>query len=419
MSDPKAAPRRPSTLLAAALAALILALAVAVANAQGMPPGAGGRGPTEVGVMELEEANVPFSVTLPGRAVASAQTEIRPRVGGMVEEILYEPGRRVEAGTPLFSLEPDSYEAAFAAAEAEQASAEAALSTARATVERYERLEGVGATVSEVQTARANVASAEAALKSAEAAVQTAQLDLDRAVLKSPIAGVVDVAAVSVGAIVTANQTDALTTVTQLDPVYVDVVESAARMTRIRERIDSGAMQPGDRLEATLTLESGTTYEGIGRLVTPGTSVSTTTGSIDVRFEFDNAERMILPGQFLRVEIVVGTQRAVLVPQRATTRQADGTLTVFIAVDGKASQVELETSGTYENAWVVTSGVEAGDQVILDGLSNLSDGAEISPVPVTISETGVVEDAAPAEATEEAPAEQAEEAASEAQAEGN
>ncbi|SIO07774.1 efflux RND transporter periplasmic adaptor subunit [Vannielia litorea] len=392
--------RRPSVLLAATIAALILLAGIGLAHAQGMPPGGAGRGPTEVGVMALEEADVPYAVTLPGRAVASAQTEIRPRVGGMVEEILYQPGRPVDAGTPLFRLEPDSYEAALAAAEASQASAEAALATAKATVERYERLEGVGATVSEVQTARSNVASAEATLKSAEAAVQTAQLDLDRSVLKSPIAGIVDVAAVSVGAIVTANQTDALTTVTQLDPIYVDVSESAARIIRVRERIDSGAMQPGDRMEAELTLESGSTYAGIGRLVTPGTSVSTTTGAVDVRFEFDNGERKILPGQFLRVKIVIGTQRAVLVPQRATTRQSDGTLTAFLAVDGKAQRVVLETSGTHENAWVVTSGVAAGDMVILDGLTTLADGAAISPVPVTIAANGVVQDAAPADAAE-------------------
>ncbi|MFY0635362.1 MAG: efflux RND transporter periplasmic adaptor subunit [Vannielia sp.] len=387
--------RRPSVFLAAALAALILLASIALAHAQGMPPGGGSRGPTEVGVMSLEEADVPYSVTLPGRAVASAETEIRPRVGGMVEEILYEPGRPVEVGAPLFRLEPDSYEAALAAAEAQKASAEAGLSTARATVERYERLEGVGATVSEVQTARANVASAEAALKSAEAAVQTAQLDMDRTEMKSPIAGITSVASVSVGAIVTANQTEALATVTQLDPIYVDVAESSARIGRVRELIDSGALQPGDQLGVKLTLESGTTYESTGRLVTPGVNVSTTTGSVDLRFEFANDARRILPGQFLRTEIVIGSRRAVLVPQRATTRQSDGTLTVFLAVDGKASQVLLETAGTHENAWVVTSGVVAGDMVILDGLNNLSDGAEIATVPVTISATGVVEDAAP------------------------
>ncbi|MCO5133177.1 MAG: efflux RND transporter periplasmic adaptor subunit, partial [Phyllobacteriaceae bacterium] len=213
----------------------------------------------------------------------------------------------------------------------------------------------------------------------------------------SPIAGFADVSNVSVGAIVTANQTDALTTVTALDPIYVDVAESAARIARVRERIDAGSMQPGETLAATLELESGTSYDGTGRLVSPGVTVSTTTGAVDMRFEFDNPDRMILPGQFLRVNVEIGRQTAILVPQRATERQADGSLTAFVAEDGAARQVTLTYAGTYENAWVVTDGVSPGDRIILDGLSNLSDGAEITTVPVTINAAGVVEDAAASE----------------------
>ncbi|WP_238364024.1 efflux RND transporter periplasmic adaptor subunit [Mesobacterium pallidum] len=349
--------------------------------------------PQEVGVVTLEEAAVPYSVTLPGRAVASEQTEIRPRVSGMIEEIPYPSGQRVSAGDTLFRLEAASYEAALAAAEAERVGAQVAVDTAQATVDRYARLEGSAVTTSDLQTARATLAQARATLSSAEAALQSAQLDLDRVEIKSPIDGVADVPAVSVGTLVTANQTTALTTVTATDPIFIDVAESSARIMRVRARIDSGAMTVGDRLEAVLTLENGETYSGTGQLVSPGLIVSTTTGSVDLRFRFDNPDRMILPGQFLRVEVTVGTQSAVLVPQRATDRQSDGTLTAFVLRDGTARRVEIASAGTYRNAWITTGGVAAGDQVIVDGRSNLMDGAQVTPVPVTIDAAGVVQDA--------------------------
>ncbi len=356
-------------------------------------PGAAGR-VTDVGVVTLEEAEVPFSVTLPGRAVASAQTAIRPRVNGMVEEITYQPGVAVEVGDVLFRLEADTYEAALAAAQAERDGAAVAVDTARATVDRYARLEGTGVTTSDLQTARSTLAQAQASLSSAEAALQTAQLDLNRVEIRSPIAGMAEVSAVSVGAIVTANQTDALTSVTAMDPIFVDVSESSARMLRVRSRIRGGTMQPGDNLQATLTLENGETYEGTGTFVSPSRQVSTTTGSIALRFQFDNPDSLIIPGQFLRVGITIGQQTAILVPQRGTERQSDGSLTAFVARDGTARQVTLDYSGTYQNAWITTGGVEIGDQLIVDGLTNLADGAQINPVPVTINAEGVVEDAA-------------------------
>lgn len=371
---------------------LWLALAVCPVNlfAQAGPTGGG---VTEVGVMVLSETELPFTTTLPGRAVAKEQTEIRPRVEGVIEEIAYTAGQRVEAGDVLFRLDAETYEAAYASAEAARDSAEATLITAQAAYDRYAKLEGVGASTSDLESARATLAQAKASVKSAEADLKQAQLDLDRVEIRSPIAGIPDVPEFSVGSLVTANQTDALTTVTRLDPIYVDVSESSTRLMRIRERFKEGTLSPGKELDVSLTLENGAVYDGKGTLVSPGVTVSTTTGSIDLRFEFDNPDRMILPGQFLRVDVTLGTSKAILVPQRATTRQSDGTLTAFVAQDGAAHQVTLSYSGTAQNAWIVTDGVRVGDQVILDGLTNLTDGAEITTVPVTINAAGVVEDA--------------------------
>ncbi|MEF9601619.1 efflux RND transporter periplasmic adaptor subunit [Paracoccus sp. PXZ] len=290
----------------------------------------------------------------------------------------------------LFRLDPETLAAALAAAEAAVAGAEASLTQAQNTVTRYRRLEGSG--VSAVERANAEVAlkQAEADLKSAEAARDAARLALQRTEIKSPLDGMADVAAVSVGDLVTASQSESLTTITQLDPIYVDVSESSARMLRNRARITAGQLVVNGGVKTQLILETGEEYQGEGRIVSPGIAVSPTTGTVPIRLQFDNPDRMILPGQFLRVKLTLGTTRAVLVPQRATSRASDGTLTAFVARDGKAQQVTLSEQGSYRNSWIVTQGISPGEQLIVDGLENLRAGAEVTTVPVTIDAQGVV-----------------------------
>ncbi|MBY6004585.1 efflux RND transporter periplasmic adaptor subunit [Salipiger bermudensis] len=343
--------------------------------------------------MTLENEAVPFTTTVPGRAVAYQQVDIRPRVGGMISEIVYESGRPVAAGDVLFRIEDDTYRADVASAQAAVDLAQASVDAAQETVTRYENLLGTGVTAEDMATARVALKQAEADRSSAEAALEVAELDLARTEITSPISGFATVPSVSVGALVTENQTDALTTVTRLDPIYVDVAESSRRVGEIRNRFDTGALQRGDRLEIDLELETGETYSGEGEMVSPGTTVSTTTGTTEMRLRFDNAERRIMPGQYLRVDITLGTIQAVLVPQGATSRASNGELTAFVAVDGTAEQRVLTDQGSYRNAWVVTEGVAAGESLIVDGLSNLQDGAAVTTVPVTISEDGVVTEA--------------------------
>jgi membrane fusion protein (multidrug efflux system) len=360
----------------------------------GAGPGGAPSGPAEVGVVELAAEDVPYTLILPGRAVAFEEADVRPRVSGVIEEVAYQAGRPVTAGDLLFRIEDDAYAAAVAAAEATVAGARSSVATAQATVDRYRSLEGSAVTRAELETAEAALSQAQASLASSEAALQTARLDLQRTEIRSPIDGIPNVAAVSVGELVTENQAEALTTVTRLDPIYVDVTESSARMMRIRERIDAGTLSAGDALEMRLVLETGDIHEGEGTLVTPATTVSTTTGTVDYRVQFDNPDRKILPGQFLRVEVTLGTSPGILVPQRATSRSPDGSLTAFLAKDGSAREVTLTTTGTYRNGWVVTEGVQSGDLLIVDGLNNLRDGAEVTTVPVTIDDQGVVREVA-------------------------
>ncbi|MGI3169625.1 efflux RND transporter periplasmic adaptor subunit [Pseudooceanicola sp. C21-150M6] len=350
----------------------------------------GSAGPKAVGVLALGSEDVPFAVTVPGRAVAFEQVDIRPRVAGVIAEILYQPGRPLEVGDPLFRIDGDTYEADLKSANAAVDGAEAAYDAARNVFDRYEKLRGTTITAETLESARVSVAQAEADLSAAEASRDMARLNLDRTLITSPIQGLADFSTVSVGAIVTANQTDALTTVTRIDPIYVDIEQSARRIQETRDMIAEGTVKQGESVGLSLQLETGRTYEREGEFVSPGTTVSTTTGTTSLRLKFSNPERRILPGQFLRVEVTIGSVNAVLVPQRATSRTADGVLTAFVAEGGKAVKRTLTEQGNYQNAWIVRDGVSPGDLLIVDGLTNLRAGADVTPVPVTISEDGVV-----------------------------
>ncbi|TPE47493.1 efflux RND transporter periplasmic adaptor subunit [Amaricoccus solimangrovi] len=387
-----------------ALATAFIAVAAGGALAQGR--GGQSSDPKPVGVMDVAEQAVPFTVELPGRAVAFEQADIRPRVEGVIKDIPYRPGVPVKVGDVLFRIEDDSYQANLAAAEAAVSQADSAAQAAQVTLDRYTQLEGAGVTKETVDAARVALLQAQATLKSAQASLKTAQLELDWTEIRSPIDGIPDVAAVSVGALVTANQTDALTTVTRLDPVYVDVAESSARMLRVRERVRAGSLKLGDKIGMTLTLENGQVYDATGEIVSPGILVSQTTGTFNIRVRFPNPDRQILPGQFLRVQAMLGTTQGILVPQIATSRSSTGVLTAFVARSGEAVQVTLADAGSYENAWIVNEGLDRGDKLIVDGLKNLRAGAKIKPTEVTIGADGLVQDApaAPADA-QAAPAE--------------
>ncbi|MDQ1848245.1 efflux RND transporter periplasmic adaptor subunit [Gemmobacter fulvus] len=379
------------------IVAVLLALAASAVQAQ-TPPAGAARGPAKVGIIDMQRAAVKRSYTLPGRAVAFEQTEIRPRVGGVVTDILYSPGQPISPGTPMFRLDRTSYEAATQSARAALARAQAAVPVAEAALDRAKKLEGSGSTRATVESAEATAAQARADVLSAEAALKIAETELSWTEVASPIEGIAGVAQISVGDLVTAGQADAMAIVTRLDPIYVDMFEPSARILSIQDQIERGELKPNETLEVTLTLENGQSHNSGGTLIAPSVTVSPSTGTQDIRFRFDNPDRRILPGMFLRGEVVLGTVEAFLVPQRATTRGRDGALTAWIAgPDNKAVQRKLEANGTHANAWIVTAGLEPGDQLIIDGLSNLREGADVAPVPVTIDANGVVRDVAPAD----------------------
>lgn len=370
------------------LAMLALLSFSGIALAQEAPP-------KQVGVVTLQRQDVPRIVTVPGRAVAAARAGIRPRVGGIITGILYDEGRPLKAGDPMFGIDDTTYAANLSSAEAQVASARAALTEAETSFNRTQQLVGSGTTQAQVDAARATLEQARAALQSAQAAQRLAQADLDWTTVTSPIDGMASVSEVSIGDLVTAGQADALATVTQLDPIEVDMYEPSARMLRVFEDISEGRLQMRDKLQATLTLETGQTYEATGELVAPGFSVSTSTGSVDTRFRFDNPRRLLLPGMFVRGQVDLGTVSAFLVSQSAASRDKTGTLTAWVIKDGKVTQRRLTEDGTWQNNWIVTQGIEPGDMLAVDGLSGLTEGAEVQTVAVEFDDDGVVREVAP------------------------
>jgi membrane fusion protein (multidrug efflux system) len=397
-----------------AFAATALISTSALAQPAGGPaagmsmPGMGAMGPTQVGVITMKSEAAPITTTLPGRVIASATAEVRPQVGGVVTEVRVTEGRPVAAGDLIATVDAASYEADVAIAQASLASARAQLPNAQSKAQRYETLVSSGG-VSEAErdTARVELAQAEATLASAEAQVRAAELTLERTKITAPIAGIVGSVNVQVGSLLTANQADALTTIRQIDPVDITLVESSLNLLSARSAM-RGAPQPSQAdasepppLEVTLILEDGSTYEQVGSISTMDLVVSETTGTFTLRASMPNPDRVLLPGMFVRATIKFGAQDNVfLVPQRAVTFNANGKPTAyFVSADGKAEQRELTAERVVNNSWVVTEGVADGDKLIVDGLQKIRDGGEVSQLDVTIEDNGVVYQDAPAAPT--------------------
>jgi membrane fusion protein (multidrug efflux system) len=238
---------------------------------------------------------------------------------------------------------------------------------------------------------------AKASEEAARADLESAQINLDDTTIKAPIAGTIGVSAVSVGALVTANQTDALATIRQTDPIYVDLVDSSTNLLRIGEEVKSGKLgrQPGIAADVALTLDDDKAYAQQGKLTLAEMVVSQTSGTFSLRSTFPNPNRMLIPGMFVRAKVDLGTMpNAFLIPQRAVTRDNSGAATLYVvSSDGKAELRKITTSGSQGNDWIVVDGVADGDRLIVDGFQKISDGTAVKPVEATIDEDGVVKQA--------------------------
>jgi len=388
------------------LLALILLASTATPAAWAQPaggppggkPGMGASGPTEVGVITMQPEAAPITTVLPGRIVASATANVRPQVEGVVTEVLVREGQPIEAGDVIAKIDPATYEADVAVAEASLVSAQASVPSAQAQVDRYETLVASGGiSQSELDTTRVTLAQAQAAVATAQAQLTVANLTLKRSTITAPISGIVGAVNVEVGSLLTANQADSLTTIRQVDPVDITLTESSSNLLTSRRNMQGNPPNPEDNPEpphvtVTLTLEDGSSYDQEGSIASMDLVVSETTGTFTLRGSMPNPDRILLPGMFVRATIAFGQQDGVfLVPQRAVTFNAEGTpQAYFVGADNKVDQRELTAQRVINNAWVVTAGVTAGDQLIVDGLQKIQAGAEVSPLEVEMDADGVV-----------------------------
>lgn len=352
-------------------------------------------GKTEVGYITMNTEPVEQVTTLRGRVVAYATAEVRPQVAGIIRKIAFTEGREVKEGDVLFEIDPSKFKAARASASAALKKAQAATKSAQATYDRNKVLQQTKAVSAQVaEDAESALLQAQATEEAAKADLETAQINLDNATIRAPITGQIGIAAVSVGSLVTENQTDALVTIRQIDPINVDLMDTSANLLRMRDQIDEGqiAVPRGVPLAAALTLENGKAYDGEGKVSLADMIVGETTGSFTVRATFPNEKRVLIPGMFVSASLKFGTMtNTFLIPQRAVTRGDDGKATIYlVSADDTAKLVEVTTSGSSGNDWIVTKGVSAGDKVIVDGFQKISDGSAIEPVAASIDDDGVV-----------------------------
>jgi membrane fusion protein (multidrug efflux system) len=365
--------------IAGALAfALLLS---ACGQEQGGPPP-----PAEVGVITLQPRSIAITDQLPGRTTAYRVAEVRPQVTGIVQRRLFTEGAEVKAGDQLFQIDSGPYRAALSSAQAALKRAEAQAVTARLLEERYAPLIAANAvSKQENDEAIASRARAEADVAAAKAQVDSARINLVYTQLLSPINGRIGRALVTEGALVTSGQQDALATVQQLDPIYVDITQSSTELLRLQRQLANGDLVKNDQNEAevALTLEDGTAYPERGRLKVSEVSVEPSTGSVTLRAVFPNPRRELLPGMFVRTQLTRGTrQAALLVPQRGVSHNSRGEATVVVVEkDNKVAERVVTADRAIGGEWLITAGLSPGDRVVLDGLQKIKPGAVVKPVP--------------------------------------
>jgi membrane fusion protein (multidrug efflux system) len=351
--------------------------------------------PPQVGVVTLKTQSYTLTSELPGRTTAFRIAEVRPQVNGIILKRLFTEGSDVKAGQQLYQIDPALYEATVN-------SAKATLQSAKSLADRYKQL------IAEQAVSRQELDNAQATALEAQASLQTAEINLRYTKVLAPISGRIGRSSVTEGALVNNAQTDAMATIQQLDPIYVDVVQSSVDLLRLRADLESGKLQKaGDNAaKVKLTLEDNSVYGREGKLEFSEVSVDQTTGSVTLRAVFPNPEHRLLPGMFVHARLQAGVNdSAILVPQQGVTRDLKGIPTSLIV--NKDNKVELRTlvaNRTVGSDWLVEKGLDAGDRVITEGLQFVKPGVEVKVAEAS----NVAKAATPAPATEKASGSKAE-----------
>ena len=365
---------------------LAIALALPAACTQSDAQNERGRGgPAEVGFVVAQRTSVPIQSLLGGRTVAFESSEVRPQVNGLIRQRYFTEGAYVRQGQPLYQIDPSLYRAAVNQAQANVASARATLDAAQVRANRYRPLARMEAISKQEYTdAAAQARQASAAVAQNSAALETARINLRFTSIPAPISGRIGRSLSTVGALVTANQAEPLAVIQRLDPMYVDIQQSSADLTKLRRALAAGGVAPGST-QVRLKLEDGTDYGYTGTVQFSEVMVNESTGTVTLRARFPNPQNVLLPGMFVQALFTQAVDQGVFtIPQAAVQRDIGGDAFVFIVGKGnKAERRKVVAERTYGADWVVTSGLQAGDKVITQGTGNLRSGAPIRPVPAT------------------------------------
>ncbi len=338
-----------------------------------------------VSVVTVEPRKTEIFVELPGRVEAVKDAQIRARVTGIVQEINFEQGSDIKEGQLLFTIDPAPYTAVRDQAAAQLKNAEANVRSARLLADRYTKLIKANAVSrQEYDDAAARAAQAEASVAAAKADLQSATINLDYTKIQSPIDGRIGKSMVTEGALVSATEATQLAVVQQLDRVYVDITRSTMQLANLRKALASGELtqsEDGSAL-AQVLLEDGSEYEHKGKLLFSGVSVDPTTGQVNLRALFDNPDQILLPGMYVRVRLEQGTdEKALIVPEQAVQRTADGLNSVMVIKDGKVAPMTVALGPLVNGGYVIYKGLAAGDVVIVEGFQKIGPGAQVQPMP--------------------------------------
>lgn len=356
----------------------LLALLLTACGGRDAP--APGDAPIPVSVVTLKAQTVTLTRELPGRTTAFLVAEVRPQVSGIIKHRLFTEGGLVEAGQPLYQLEDATYRAAYDSAKASLARAQATLVTAELNFKRTSELVKIDAvSAQDFEDATAAAGQAEADVMAAQAAVRSSGVTLGYARITAPISGRIGKSSVTPGALVTANQTQTLATVQQLDPINVDLTVPSIEVVQLRRELAAGTIQGASTVPVKILLEDGSRYPHDGRIAFTEVTVDPTTGSFALRVDVPNPDSLLLPGMYVRAIVAGGVRHnALLVPQRGVARDPKGaTSAMLVSADGKAEQRAVTVSQTVGDQWLVESGLAAGDQVIVEGLQKIRPGAPV------------------------------------------
>jgi membrane fusion protein (multidrug efflux system) len=350
----------------------------------------------EVGVITLKAQPFDIVSELPGRTSAFRIAEVRPQVSGIILKRNFTEGSDVKEGMSLYQIDPATYQATYNSAKADLAKAQSSAQLAHVTISRYKPLLGTNyVSKQDYDNASANAAQADASVMAAKATLDAARINLAYTKVTAPISGRIGKSSVTEGALVTNGQVNALATIQQLDPIYVDLTQSSNDFLRLKQQIAQGSVKPqNDKIEVKLILDNNSEYPQTGTLQFSDVTVDASTGSITLRALFPNPQKTLLPGMFVRAKINEGVnERALLLTQQGITRNARGDATALVvSTDNKVEMRNVTTTQSVGNKWLITAGLQDGDKVIISGLQKVKPGMqvttqEMAPTPQTLPST--------------------------------